>query len=69
MCQGVKDTILSRKVVMAVPVGYRSVWVGFLYTEVSRVLLDPGETRVSKKRMQPLLLGASVVIECVGQWN
>ena len=32
------------------------MWVGFLYTEVIRVSLGPGETRVSKKGMEPLFL-------------
>ena len=37
------------------------MWVGFQDTEVVRVLLGPGETRVSKKGMEPLSLGFSVV--------
>ena len=40
---------------------YWSVWVGFLNTVVSSVLLDPGESKVSKNRMYPLLLRTSVV--------
>ena len=40
---------------------YQSVWVGFLYTEDSNVLSGPGETRVSRNRIHPLLLGTSVV--------
>ena len=35
--------------------------MGFLHTEVSNVLPGPGETRVSKKGMEPLLLGTFVV--------
>ena len=35
--------------------------VGFLYTEVVRLLLHPRETRVSKKGMEPLSLELSTV--------
>ena len=35
--------------------------MGFLYIEVVRVLLDPGETRVSKKGIDPPSLRFSVV--------
>ena len=33
MCQGVKDTIPGRYVVVAAPMEVLSVWLGFLYTE------------------------------------
>ena len=52
MCQGVKDTVLGRKVVLSVPMEV---------LEISRVRLGAGETRVSKKGMELLLFGASVV--------
>ena len=61
ICQGVKDTVLGRKVVVSVPKEVLVYMGGFLYTEVSRVLLGPGETRVSKRGMKPLLLGTSLV--------
>ena len=35
--------------------------MGLLYTEVSNVLSGPGECKVSKRGMDPLLLGTSVV--------
>ena len=59
-----KDTILYRKAMMAVQWGYWSMWVGLLYTEVIRVLLSPGETRVSRKGMEPLSVGFSV-LNCI----
>ena len=40
---------------------YWSLLVGFLYTEVINVLSGPGETKVSMKGMNLLLLGTSVV--------
>ena len=40
---------------------YCSMWVGFLYTMVVRILLGPWETRVSKKGKTPLSLGFSMV--------
>ena len=33
--------------------GYRSVWVGFLYTFVVKVPSDWGVTNMSKKEMEP----------------
>ena len=43
--------------------------MGFLYTEASNVLSGAEETKVSKKGMDPLLLGTSVVNCMCGQWN
>ena len=37
------------------------MWVGFLYTETFRVLLSQWETRLSRKGMELLSLGFSVV--------
>ena len=37
------------------------MWMGFLYTEVVKVLLGPGKTRVYRKGMEPLSLEFSVV--------
>ena len=37
------------------------MWVGFLYTNVIRVLLGSDETRVSRKGVEPSSLGFSVV--------
>ena len=51
MCQGVKDTVFCTEAMMAVPVKILSVWMGFLYTEVSNVLYGSRETKVSKKEM------------------
>ena len=50
---------------VAAPKNYWSVWVHFLYTEVSNVFSGPGETKVSKKEMDSSLLGTAVV-NCLG---
>ena len=38
------------------------MWVGFLYTTVRSEFSIPGETKVSKKGMDPSVLSVSVVI-------
>ena len=51
MCKGVKDTIFCRKIMVAVPMKLQVSMGRFPYTAVSNVLLDPGETKVSKKEI------------------
>ena len=66
LCQGVKDITLGRKAMMAVPMEVLLCVVGFLYTEVVRVLLGPGESRVSSKGMEPLSWGLTVATYMCG---
>ena len=37
------------------------MWIGFFSTVVSSVLPGPGETKVSKKCMEPTILGVLAV--------
>ena len=61
MCQSIKDTILGRKVVVAVPIESTSLYGWVSYTQRLVELLHPTETRVSMNGMKPLLLGASMM--------
>ena len=61
MCEHVEHTIFSRDAVVTVPMEVLVGICGFLYTDVIRKPLSPRETRVSKKGMDPSLLGTSVV--------
>ena len=40
--------------------------MGFLYTDVIRVLLGPGETRVSKQGYGPIVMGIFHIKLCAG---
>ena len=43
--------------------------IGFLYTVVRSELSCPGETKVSKKGMDPSVMGVSAVNCIEGQWS
>ena len=66
MGECVNDTKFSREVMVAIPLRYWSVWVGFLYTIMDRLPSTSGFTMVSKKGMEPSSLLSSTVNSIAG---
>ena len=84
MYEGVRHTVLSRKVVVTNPVKILVCMSMFSVHCVSRVFTGPGVTSVSEKGIDPSVLGSSVVncmwrsvgliyyknwTVCEGQWS
>ena len=69
MCQGVVNDIFSKKKWLPSQWRYWSVWVVYLYTDVVKVLLGSGETRLSRKDKAPSFLESSLVNWMCGSWE
>ena len=61
MCLSFEDTVFCRNVLVAIPIEVLVCVSRFPVIKVRRVLSGPGETKMSKNGMAPLLLGTSVM--------
>ena len=61
MFQCVKDTVIYRKVIVAVHSGGTGYYGWVFYTQMLIMQSGPRETKVSKKGIESLLLGTCVV--------